>query len=71
MFDSPFEFCKVCKEYVLLDQTLRQCAREHRCADPAVPPAPLFHGHRIRRAEASEEARPKVARGQALPQQTR
>jgi hypothetical protein len=38
MFDSPFEFCKVCKEYVLLDQTLRQCAREHRCADPAECP---------------------------------
>ena len=33
MFDSPFEFCKRCREYVLLDQTQRECAREHRCAD--------------------------------------
>ena len=35
MFDSPFEYCKACKEYVLLDQTQRQCALEHRCAEPA------------------------------------
>ena len=32
MFDSPFDFCTVCREYVLLDQTQRQCAREHQCA---------------------------------------
>jgi hypothetical protein len=31
MFDSPFELCSVCGEYVLLDQTQRQCAREHGC----------------------------------------
>lgn len=35
MFDSPFEFCAACRDYVLLDQTPRQCAREHGCADPA------------------------------------
>ena len=33
MFDSPFEFCPACKAYVVLDQTLRECAREHRCQD--------------------------------------
>jgi len=33
MFDSPFEFCPTCKAYVVLDQTLRECAREHRCHD--------------------------------------
>ncbi len=31
MFDSPFEFCAVCRAYVLLDQTQRQCAHEHGC----------------------------------------
>lgn len=31
MFDSPFEYCAVCGEYVLLDQTCEECAREHRC----------------------------------------
>jgi hypothetical protein len=33
MFDSPFEFCPACKAYVVLDQTLQECAREHRCHD--------------------------------------
>ena len=35
MFDSPFEFCAVCRAYVLLDQTQRECAREHACAPAA------------------------------------
>jgi len=39
MFDSPFEFCTVCRSYVLLDQTQRQCAHEHGCANAA--PCPL------------------------------
>jgi hypothetical protein len=38
MFDSPFEFCTACRDYVLLDQTQRQCARAHGCADPAKCP---------------------------------
>ena len=38
MFDSPFEFCPVCRAYVLLDQTRRECAREHGCADEAACP---------------------------------
>ena len=38
MFDSPFDYCKVCRDYVLLDQTQRQCAREHKCADTAQCP---------------------------------
>jgi hypothetical protein len=36
MVDSPFEFCAICGECVLLDQTQRQCAREHGCA-PGTP----------------------------------
>jgi hypothetical protein len=32
MFDSPFEFCSVCRQYVLLDQTQPQCAYEHGCS---------------------------------------
>jgi hypothetical protein len=38
MLDSPFEFCGVCRAYVLLDQTQQQCVREHGCADPAKCP---------------------------------
>ena len=39
MFDSPFEYCKVCRGYVLLDQTHRECVREHGC--DAVSECPL------------------------------
>ncbi|HXX82515.1 MAG TPA: hypothetical protein VEN29_00895 [Casimicrobiaceae bacterium] len=39
MFGSPFAFCPVCKEYVLLDQTHRECAHQHQCT--GVPPCPL------------------------------
>jgi len=42
MFDSPFEFCTVCRAYVLLDQTRRQCAREHDCAGATKCPLEKF-----------------------------
>jgi len=38
MFDSPIERCPVCGEMVLLDQTRRECAREHRCRGDVVCP---------------------------------
>jgi hypothetical protein len=31
MFDSPVAPCPVCGEMVLLDETQRECAREHGC----------------------------------------
>ncbi|HEY1436869.1 MAG TPA: hypothetical protein VGG82_05130 [Casimicrobiaceae bacterium] len=33
MVDSFFEYCPVCREEVLLNQTQRQCAREHACEE--------------------------------------
>jgi hypothetical protein len=42
MFDSPFEFCPACDAYVVLDQTLRECAREHRCDDVSKCPLQTF-----------------------------
>ena len=42
MFDSPFEFCQRCREFVLLDQTQRECAREHRCRDASGCPLRRF-----------------------------
>lgn len=46
MFDSPFDHCPRCGEIVLLDQTLKECAREHRCADTSdCPLQRLFCGH--------------------------
>ncbi len=39
MLDSPFEYCRICRDYVLLDQTRVECVREHGCAE--TPPCPL------------------------------
>jgi hypothetical protein len=39
MFDSPFDFCPRCDQMVLLDQTLKECIREHLC--DGVKPCPL------------------------------
>jgi hypothetical protein len=45
MFDSPFEFCSVCRQYVLLDQTQVQCSHEHGCGGSvACPLARYFTG---------------------------
>ncbi|TRZ58272.1 MAG: hypothetical protein D4S02_12450 [Rhodocyclaceae bacterium] len=38
MFDSPIDYCPVCKEMVLLDQTHRECAAEHHCRKSVVCP---------------------------------
>ena len=42
MFDSPFDYCKVCRAYVLLDQTHRECAREHGCGNISECPLRMF-----------------------------
>jgi hypothetical protein len=44
MFDSPFEFCEVCKQYVLLDQCKRECAQEHECEPGKCPLERYFVG---------------------------
>ena len=44
MFDSPFAFCPRCGDMVLLDQTRRECAREHGCAQEHCPLAAWFGG---------------------------
>lgn len=58
MLDSPFERCPVCGEIVLLDQTQRQCAREHGCDDAT--PCPLlrwFEGVEVAKDERRAKAR--------------
>jgi hypothetical protein len=44
MFDSPFTYCPRCGEMVLLDQTQRECAAEHRCGDIECPLGEIFSG---------------------------
>ncbi len=42
MFGSPFAYCPVANDCVLLDQTLRECAREHGCRESRCPLQGLF-----------------------------
>jgi len=41
-FDSPLYRCEKCGEFVLLDQTVRECADEHRCGTASCPMAEFF-----------------------------
>ena len=58
-FDSPFEVCPVCDEYVLLDQSHRECAREHHCEHVKCPLARYFVGKEMKEEtdDASDEHR--------------
>jgi len=31
MYDSPLAYCRVCKAWVALDQTQRECAERQQC----------------------------------------
>jgi len=53
LIDSPFEICSVCDEYVFLDQTQKQCAREHHCEHVHCPLKRYFVGHEV--AESTEK----------------
>jgi len=37
MFESPLDWCRVCKDWVALDQTVEECARQHHCRDGECP----------------------------------
>ena len=61
MFDSPYEYCAACKEYVALDQTQNECAREHGCDDLSkCPLRKLFVGMQPEGPSAIAEA-PRTA----------
>ena len=64
MFDSPFDYCAACGQYVLLDQTQKQCAREHGCA-MSCPIGQLFTG--IEFLSPRVRKRPCVSIRQARP----
>jgi hypothetical protein len=58
MFASPFEWCKVCKDYVLLDQSHRQCAREHGCQLIDCPFAKYFTGPDVKAGDNANDKDP-------------
>ena len=43
MFNSPLQYCPLCKEYVELDQTIEECAAKHGCRGHSCPLAPQFN----------------------------
>jgi len=47
LFDSPFEVCPMCDEYVFLDQSQRQCAQEHHCENIKCPLQRFFVGREM------------------------
>jgi hypothetical protein len=42
MFNSPLQYCPICKQQVALDQTKEQCAEEQRCKTKNCPLSHLF-----------------------------
>lgn len=58
MFDSPLDWCKVCKEWIALDQTVEECARQHRCRDRECPMVALLWAQRQRDEAASKRSLP-------------
>lgn len=55
-FDTPIEICPRCGEYVALDQTQRECAKEHRCGRRACPLERAFDGHEFVEGRRAREA---------------
>jgi hypothetical protein len=42
MFNSPLQYCPICKQQVALDQTKYECAREQQCKAENCPLSHLF-----------------------------
>lgn len=61
LFDSPFEICPVCDQYVFLDQTKRQCAKEHHCGKVKCPLERFFVGQEMGEATGTD---PEKVRGE-------
>ena len=63
MFDSPFEYGLVCRAYVFLDQTQRQCGIEHSCTAVSKCPLQLF----FTGMDFREDQEPQGGRRRARP----
>jgi hypothetical protein len=58
MFESPLEWCRVCREWVALDQSVEECARQHCCRDGACPMVTLLCAQRKQDEAASKRGLP-------------
>jgi hypothetical protein len=59
MFNSPLDFCEKCKQYVALDQSRRECAREQDCRVATCPLERHFVGVDHQVLAESERAKGK------------
>jgi hypothetical protein len=60
MFDSPIDYCPVCGQMVVLDQTRFECAHEHNCSpDTVCPLQKYFTGIDFSIAQPKENLRDK------------
>ena len=64
LFDSPFEICPICDEYVFLDQAHAQCAREHNCENIKCPLQRFFVGREMKESSGGE---PEATEGNGKP----
>ena len=55
LIDSPFEICSVCDEYVFLDQSYEECAREHKCGNQHCPLKRFFAERTVSRPTEIDE----------------
>ncbi len=58
-FDSPIARCPRCRVYVLMDQTVHECAEEHGCREDRCPLGGYFEGREFRDPSREKKPQPK------------
>jgi hypothetical protein len=61
MYNSPLQYCKSCKQYVALDQSMDACRQHRNCAAPVCPIEDLFASAN----EASKQSSASVTNDEA------
>jgi hypothetical protein len=65
LIDSPIEVCPICDEYVFLDQTYGQCAREHHCGNMKCPLQRFFVGREVQESAGNDSEQAGAAKDPA------
>lgn len=53
MFDSPLQFCRLCRSFVALDEGFDECRRLHGCEPDSCPLARVFAESSAQSADAA------------------
>ncbi len=57
MYNSPLQYCPICKQHVALDQSKDECAAQNKCKTDACPLAHLFIKPSARAAKARKSSK--------------